>query len=143
MIITTQKLIDFIVKNYESILPDRSKDKGWIADFCDKSEFVYYQPAVPEMKNYISVEKDKNVGKFHIREVVLHKNEEATQLIVKIDNDEELTNRITMLFRVEVNGAHFTAPLELRTEQTISPPRHKVYFTSVRKDVNVLGIAQQ
>jgi hypothetical protein len=142
MIIATQKLTDFIVKNYEGILPDRSKDKDWIADFCEKDEFAYYQPIVPKMKDYISVEKDKNVGKFHIREVVLRKNEETYQVIVKIDDDEELTDRITMLFRVELNGEHFTTPLDLSTDRTVSPPKHKVYFTSVRKDVNVLGVAQ-
>ncbi|MDR2847910.1 MAG: hypothetical protein LBV39_02285, partial [Bacteroidales bacterium] len=92
MEITAYKLAAFLSDNYAAILPDRQNDQTWLADLSTHNHFAFNRDIIPSMSDFESVLKDKTVGAFHIREMVVQKTKEANRLILKVDRNPALTS---------------------------------------------------
>jgi len=140
MTITAYKLSEFILKNCAGILPNRQNEKLWIDDFKSQPHFVFNCDVAPEMKEYSSIAKDRNMGKFHIKELVLQEMPEVNRLILKLENHPELTSNLIVQLKIEYQDNIFTTPIEMQAVEDVFPPQHKVYIAGLVKEVKVLGI---
>jgi hypothetical protein len=137
MTVTAYKLAEFIYDNYPDLLPDRSKETKWIVDFKTTDYFAYNQNIADGMTGFSSIIKDKQVGNFHIRELALQENKESNRLILKVDKQDNLPNKLTVQYNITMQGRSFIAPLQMFSFKEIFPPQHKVYAADIRKEVKI------
>ncbi|MDR3227361.1 MAG: hypothetical protein LBT56_06790 [Prevotellaceae bacterium] len=140
MALSAYKLSEFLYNNYADILPNRKQEKAWINDFYSQDHFVFNHDVVEEMKDYVSIEKNRNAGKFHIKELVLQEMKDANRIILKIDKNPELTSKITLQLKIEFKDKILITPIQMQEVQDVFPPQHKVYIAGLRKEVKVLGL---
>lgn len=140
MMVTAYKLAGFIYRNYPNLLPDRSKDIRWLNDFWNTEHFVYNQNIVDGMKGFTSIIKDKQIGKFYVRELVLQENRESNRLILKIDKRDDLSNILTVHYNVAMQSNNVILPMQMYSIKEIFPPKHHVYFTDIPKGVRIKEI---
>ncbi len=137
MAVNAYKLAEFIDKNYPNLLPNRSNDAKWIADFCSTDHFAYNQNIPDGMPGFLPVVKNKQVGNFHIKELIIQEGQESNRLILKVEKQDYLSNMITVQYNISMQGHNFIAPLQMFNIKEIFPPRHKIYVGDIRKDVKV------
>lgn len=140
MMVTAYKLAGFIEDNYPKLLPDRSKDAKWIADFMTNEHFVFNQDVADGMADFSSITKNKRIGNFQIRELALQNNEESNRLILKIVKQNNLPNRLTVQLKILFQGNNFSVPIQMSGVKNIFPPNYKVYLVDLRKEVKVADV---
>ncbi len=137
MMVTAYKLAGFISENYPNLLPDRSKDPVWIEDFKSTEHFVYNQYVTGGMKGYASILKDKKIGGFHIRELVLQENKESNRLLLKIARQKNLPSVLNVQFNVNMLGNQFNSALQMNSIKEIMHPQHQIYMVDLKKEVKI------
>jgi len=137
MMVTAYKLAEYINDNYPNLLPDRSKDSKWINDFKNTDHFAYNQNVTEGMTGFTSIIKDKQIGNFHVIELVLQENKESNRLILKIAKQDILPQKLTVQYNLTMQGSNFIAPLQMFSIKEIFPPRHKVYVADIKKEVKI------
>jgi hypothetical protein len=140
MTISAYKISKFILENYAGILPDRRNEPLWMNDFKSQPHFVFNHDVVFGMNNYFSIEKDRNMGQFHVRELAVQEMNDANNLILKLDHHPALSSTITVPLKIEYQNNTFLMSVEMQTVADIFPPLHKVYIAALNKNVRVLGI---
>ncbi|GHT01742.1 hypothetical protein AGMMS49525_03360 [Bacteroidia bacterium] len=140
MQIIAYKLSDFLLKNYASILPDRSKDPRWIADLEDHFSFVYNQDVPPTSVKYRSILKDKAVGSERIIELAEQHNEDHKSLILKIAKPSALAPTFTLVCLAQYENQRVAVPIPVQSYMDVFPPRHNLYFANIRSDVQILDV---
>ncbi|MDR0873779.1 MAG: hypothetical protein LBN27_10015 [Prevotellaceae bacterium] len=138
MTLTAYKLADYLQKNYQ--LPDRSKETVWINDFKNTDHFAYNQNVVGGMTGYVSIARDAVIGQFQIKEMYVKETEAANQLIIKIQDNPNLSNSVKAMLEIEYQNQRFVTPIDMYPFKEVMPPAHKVYTANLRKDVKVVGI---
>ena len=139
MTISAYKISQFILENYGGILPNRQNENLWINDFKSQAHFVFNHDVIAGMNDCFSIEKDRNMGEFHIKELALQEMTDANRLILKIDKHPELSSEITVPLIIEHQNNTFVTTIEMQKVEDVFPPQHNVYFAFLRKDVKVLG----
>ena len=137
MIVTAYKIAEFINCHYPNLLPDRSKEAKWIDDFKTTDHFAYNQYIADGMSGFSSIIKDKQVGDFYIKELALQENTESNRLILKIEKQEKLPDRLTLRCNITMQENKFIAPIQMYNVKEIFPPKHKVYIFDVKKEVKI------
>jgi hypothetical protein len=141
MTITAYKLADFLLSNSSYKLADRSKEPNWIGDFQSQPHFIFNQDLIPNMKNYISIQKNKTIGNLHVKELILRQNDnDFNTLIIKITNNNELPSYITGIFKTQYQNQIISMPIKMDTAKEVMSPKYKVYFINLRKDIKILDI---
>ena len=135
MVLNTYQLCDFISKNYAGKLPDRSSDKGWIANFSKDENFIYNQPVSDVLKNCRILAKDVDMGGVHVRECFVREEKDNNMLVLKADNPKDLPNKLGVVIRLA--GSNQLLLLALSSTPTINPPQYKVYTMGLIKDVQI------
>lgn len=135
MVLNTYQLCDFISKNYPGKLPDRSSEKGWIDDFSNDENFVYNQPVPETSMDCQILAKDVDMGGIHVRECFVKEGRDNKTLVLKVDNAEELPNKLDVVVRLANNNQ--LAMIDLHTTPTINPPQYKVYMMGLIKEVQI------
>lgn len=143
MVVTAYKLAEFINNHYPGLLPDHSKDTRWINDFKKTDHFIYNQDVVSEMPGFTSIVKDRNVGNFQIKELVLQENSENNRLILKVRKQDNLPNALTVEYKITMQNSSFIVPLQMYNIKEYFPLYNKIYIADIRKDIeinDILGI---
>jgi hypothetical protein len=140
MEITAYKLAAFLQDHYASILPDRSSDAVWLADLSDQSHFAFIRDVVPGMTGFESVLKDKTVGAFHIREMLVQETPEANRVIIKVDRHPALTSSMVATFVLQYQNNAFATEIQMSSFPNVQPPQHHVYIVDLKKDVKALDV---
>jgi hypothetical protein len=138
MVLNTYQLCDFISKNYAGKLPDRSSEKGWIADFSKNENFIYNQPVSENVKYCRVLAKDVDIDGIHIRECFIKEERSSNTLVLKVDNAEGLSNKLGAVIRLAGNNQ--LVRVDLNTTPTINPPQYKVYMMNLIKGVQIDGL---
>ena len=140
MTICAYKLSDFIMQNYANILPDRSNEREWIVDFASQPHFLYLRDVPQGMQGALSIVKNRDVDNFHIREMFMTAGQDNNQLVLKIDKDPRLTQSITANLTIKQGDNAMQIPVYMQSFREITPPRHNVYVTELRKDITVMDV---
>ena len=140
MTVTAYKLAEFINDNYPDLLNDRARDTKWIDDFKTTDHYVYNQYIADGMEEFSSIVKDKQIGNFHIKELVLQDNKENNRLILKVTKQDNLPNELNVQCNITMRGNKFIAQIKMHSVKEIFPPKHKVYMVNILKEVNVNDI---
>jgi len=140
MAVTAYKLASFIFQNYPNLLPDRSNEPAWIDDFKTTDFFVHNQDMAQGMTGYTSIVKNKQVGDYHIREMVLQENKEKNRLILKITPHENIADTLSIDCYVTMEGEKFVAEIPVSKAPEIFNPKHKVYLADIIKEVESIEI---
>ena len=138
MVLNTYQLCDFVDKNYSGKLPNRSLDKEWIEDFSKDDNFIYNQPVPAGMKDCYMVAKNVDVDGVHVRECFVKEGKDNNTLVIKVDNQKGLSNKLGLILRMSGNSA--LAKVDMRTALTINPPQYKVYTVGVIKEVKFTDV---
>lgn len=133
MVLNTYQLCDFIGKNYAGILPDRSSEEGWIADFSKDENFVYNQPVSETLNNCHIIAKDVDMGGIHVRECFIMEGKDNNTIVLKADNRKELPERLGAI--ISLAGSNKLARVDMVTTPNINPPQYKVYTMGLIKGV--------
>ncbi|MDR0420511.1 MAG: hypothetical protein LBH30_03550, partial [Prevotellaceae bacterium] len=125
MTITAYKLADFLLSNSSYKLADRSKEPNWIGDFQSQPHFIFNQDLIPNMKNYISIQKNKTIGNLHVKELILRQNDnDFNTLIIKITNNSELPSYITGIFKTQYQNQIISMPIKMDTAKEVMSPKY-------------------
>ncbi|GHS85731.1 hypothetical protein FACS1894201_05800 [Bacteroidia bacterium] len=138
MIITAYKLADYLCRNYS--LPNRSEEPLWLADFKDQPHFVFNQDLLNGTAGYTSIVKNKQVGKFLVKELLVQESNDYNRVIIKVADTEELTALITPVFQIQFQNQIISTPIQMYSPNDVFPPHHKVYITNLRRDMKILGV---
>jgi hypothetical protein len=139
MIITAYKLADYLCRNYS--LPNRSEEPLWLADFKDQPHFVFNQDLAGGTAGYASIVKNKQAGKFLVKELLVQEGNDYNRAIIKVADTEELAASITPVFQIQFQNQIISTPVRMYGFNDVFPPHHKVYVADFRKDVKVLGVS--
>jgi hypothetical protein len=140
MMVTAYKLAACIHENYPDLLPDRSKDIKWINDFKTNEYFAYNQDIANNMAGFSSIVKNKQIGTFYVRELAMQENRENNRLILKINRQDHLPDRLTVQYILTVEGKNFIVPIQMFSPKEIFPPKHKVYIADIQKGIKINDI---
>jgi hypothetical protein len=139
MVITGYKLAEYLSNNYS--LPDRSKDPQWIADFETQPHFIFNQDATPNMSDYTSIVKNKNMGAEKVKDLLVQKNKNYNRIIIKIEKPTTLGESITAVFQVQYQNQQFPAAIRMSSFKEVFPPHCNVYVADVKTDMQILDVA--
>ena len=135
MVLNTYQLCDFISKNYAGLLPDRSSDKGWIANFSKDDNFIYNQPVSEDGMDCHILAKDVDMNGIHIRECFIKEGKDNNIMVLKADNPQELPAKLGVVVRIADNNQ--LARVDMNATPTINPPQYKVYTTGLIKEAKI------
>ncbi|MDR1983639.1 MAG: hypothetical protein LBQ28_02300 [Prevotellaceae bacterium] len=139
MTVTAYKLADFLLRSSYT-LPNRSQESEWIADFQSQPHFIFNQNLTPNMSGYKSILKNKTVSNFQVNELLLRANNSSNTLMIKIMNNEKLASSVTGIFKVRYENQIISVPVVMNSTKEVMPPKHKIYFAELLKNVEILDI---
>jgi hypothetical protein len=132
----TYKLANYIHQNFSSLLPNRSQDQAWLADFYGSPHFLYNQPFSEGMPDIKLLLKDAVINGIVVKEALFVKSSDYNQLIIKTDKSIAATSLNTIVI---ING-NSNSSLPVSTPIGVKPISQNVYEASIPKDVEITGI---
>lgn len=133
MVLNTYQLCNFIYHNYAGKLPNRSKDKNWIADFGKDENFIYNQPAANASKDCHILAQNVDINGIHIRECFIIKGTDNNTMVLKAESATALPNKLGVIIKLPDTGQ--LARVDMITTPSLNPPQYKVYMIGLIKEV--------
>jgi hypothetical protein len=137
MVTAAYKLANILKDGNRYDLPDRSKEKEWLADFSGQSHFIFNQPVSATVQNAYRVAKNEKMNDLEVIEMLVTQEKGYDQILMKINKIRQLPQTLHCVLLGELDGQKVQFEIPFTQLQGINPVGFDVYAANIRKDLKI------
>jgi hypothetical protein len=144
-LVCSSRLAHFIHDRFPELLPDRSMDAQWHEMFYGQDGYLENFTPRPGDTTATVLFQNIVLPNVTIKEIDRLRKKEYDHLLIKIDkqNTPDLRGKkLQLVVDAIYEGQQIVAGIEVETTPMYDPINHYLFVSSIRKDVDILGIRQ-
>jgi hypothetical protein len=137
MVTAAYRLANMLKDGNRYDLPDRSKEKEWLADFSNQPHFILNQPMPANVQNAYQVAKDEKLDDLKVIEMLVTQEKDYDQILMKINKTRLLPQTLHGVLLGELEGQKLQFEIPFIKLQGINPVGFDVYVANIRNGLKV------